>query len=233
MTWKTTARTASRRRVLGLTGLASLPVVTGCGAGTGRGKAEAPAPAPEPVHAGDDVVMIVRHAEKPAGTSAPYGITADGVRSEGSLTVRGWTRAGALAGLFAPAGDAPVRAGLARPAAVYAAAPDGDKEQRPLQTVSALAARLGLTVITSHAKGGEAALAAELAVRHGPTLVSWQHEDIPAIADGLGLVSPAPPGSWPGDRFDVVWVFVRSGQGWTFRQVPQLLLDGDRPTVIA
>jgi hypothetical protein len=64
--------------------------------------------------------------------------------------------------------------------------------------------------------------------------VSWEHEHIPAIIARLGQVTPRPPGSWPGDRFDIVYVFTRtaSGSGWDFSQVPQMLLAGDSPDPI-
>ena len=40
---------------------------------------------------------------------------------------------------------------------------------------------------------------------------------------------------WPDDRFVIVWVFEpgSSGDSWRLRQVPQLLLAGDRAEPIA
>ncbi|KAA2266100.1 hypothetical protein F0L68_02990 [Solihabitans fulvus] len=224
----------SRRKVLCL--LAAAPVLAACGSTTKAGASMSAAPGTPatgtPVPPGADVVMVVRHAEKPKGSKAPYGITSDGERSDGSLTVQGWTRAGALVELFAPAADQPVRAGLVRPTAVYAAKPDGDASQRPSQTVTPLAARLGVQLNTSHGKGDEAALVAELTALRGATLVSWQHEEIPALAQHFGA-QPAPPTQWPDDRFDVVWVFTKQSSGsWVFGQVPELLLAGDRQDVI-
>ncbi len=40
------------------------------------------------------------------------------------------------------------------------------------------------------------------------------------------------PQTWPDDRFDIVWVFERADGGWSFTQVPQLLLAGDSVDVI-
>ena len=42
------------------------------------------------------------------------------------------------------------------------------------------------------------------------------------------------PRHWPDDRFDVVWVLDQAGDGapWTFAQVPQRLLAGDRARAI-
>ncbi|WP_228563670.1 hypothetical protein [Catenulispora rubra] len=190
------------------------------------------------VGGGMDVLMIIRHAEKPAGSGAPYGLTADGVQDDHSLTIQGWTRAGALVGLFDPrdasGGPVALRAGLTRPAVVAAAAAGtgGSNSKRPQETVTPLASALGVTLETQFAVGQEAALAKWLTGPtgpSGPTLVAWEHQHIADIIAGLGQVTPKPPASWPGARFDIVYVFTRvpGTGGWTFTQVPQSLLAGD------
>ncbi len=50
-----------------------------------------------------EVIMFVRHGEKPGEGSRPHGVNHHGEIDEHSLSVQGWTRAGALAGLFAHA----------------------------------------------------------------------------------------------------------------------------------
>ena len=67
----------------------------------------------------------------------------------------------------------------------------------------------------------------------GVVLIAWHHEKIPAIAN-LILQNQSAPQKWPGDRFDVVWIFTRAAANapWTFSQAPQLLLSGDSPNVI-
>ena len=180
------------------------------------------------------MIMIVRHGEKPEGDGDPKGVTADGKHDKESLVVRGWTRAGALVGLFDPrAGDGsalPTRPGLAPPEGIFASDLGGQCSKRPLQTVSPLADALGITPDTRFDKGQEGQLVAALANAPDPVLISWQHESIGAIVAGLGQVHPQPPASWPGARFDMVYVFTRAGAGWTFAQVPQMLLAGDAPT---
>ena len=116
---------------------------------------------------------------------------------------------------------------MARPNAGYAAGGSGGEGQRPRETVTPLGERLGLQVNTKYSNGSEAALAKECAGLAGATLISWQHEEIPAILAAFGQVTPAPPTSWPDDRFDLVWVLTPKSGGWSFTQVPQLLLDGD------
>jgi hypothetical protein len=93
-----------------------------------------------------------------------------------------------------PPGSGITRPGLARPTAVYAAGGTGGEGQRPRQTVTPLAARFGIPVNTHYAEGDEA------------TLICWQHGELPSILTALGTVTPAPPSTWPDNRFDLVWV---------------------------
>lgn len=178
-----------------------------------------------PAAAGDspDVIMFIRHAEKPGIPGPPYGVTADGVVDEHSLTVAGWVRAGALAVGF----SSPERWGVPVPRMIYASSPRGDVGFRAEQTVAPLAKRLNLTVDTSFRRGDEAGLAAELVAGRGTRLVSWEHHAIPAIVAGLGTVTPSPASTWA-DRYDLIWVFTKvSGAAWRFRVIPQHLLGDD------
>lgn len=181
-------------------------------------------------HAGDaadepPIIMIVRHAEKPT-SGKPHGVTFDGNHDHHSLTVQGWLRAGALLELLASVSRTPPTE-LRRPDRIYAAASRGGKSRRSIETVAPLAARLGIEVDTRYEEGDEAHLAGEIGGLDGATLVAWHHETVPEIVEHLGEVSPAPPKSWPDDRFDLVWTFTRSGDGWTFAQVPQLFTPDD------
>lgn len=77
--------------------------------------------------------------------------------------------------------------------------------------------------------GQEPQLAAAAAACNGVVLVGWEHKHIPLIANAIPGNTTAPQ-SWPGDRFDMVWVFDLGASGtYSFGQVPQLLLAGDRP----
>jgi broad specificity phosphatase PhoE len=177
-----------------------------------------------------DVVMIIRHAEKPKGTAA--GITADGTEDDSSLTAVGWERARALVGLFDPVEGDP-RVGLARPQTIYAAGVTDEGEgQRTRETVAPLATALGLPVNTEYGKGDEKKLVKDVLEQSGTTLISWQHSAIPTIADAFPSVTPQPPQEWPSDRFDVVWTFTRTVDGWHFTQTPELVLPQDHSGVI-
>ena len=219
-----------RRAALTMAGAGALGALAACSASSSeakRGNAEAVAPAAASTSAaGAGRVMIIRHAEKPEGSTK--GVLPSGDSDGDSLTVQGWTRAGALDRLFAPSGSTPPAA-LATPRAIYAADPKSDASKRPDQTVSVLAAKLGLTVATDFTKSSlkDLVKAAIASAESGAVLIAWQHQDIPSIVGEFPDVSPTPPGSWPGSRFDIVFVLDRSGSGWRFSQVPQLLLQGD------
>jgi broad specificity phosphatase PhoE len=174
--------------------------------------------------------MIIRHGEKPDGTSP--GLDENGAEDDSSLTAVGWQRAHALVGLFDPAEGDP-RAPLARPDAIYAAGVSDEGEgQRTRETVAPLAEALGLPVNTEYGKGDENKLVKDVMKRSGTTLISWQHGEIPTIVDEFPSVSPTPPEEWPSDRFDVVWTLTRAGDGWTFTQTPELVLPQDHSGVI-
>ena len=152
-------------------------------------------------------LLIIRHAEKPDGSWPGPGLTPDGSEDK-SLVIRGWERAGAWAVLFG--------AGLGgddypRPTAIYAADPNattGDEpSQRPHETIAPLAARLGLTPVTTYGVGQEPQLVAEITALSGVALICWEHKAIanamlPAIAGGQPIAGM--PKKWDGTRFDVV-----------------------------
>jgi hypothetical protein len=197
-------------------------------------------------------IMVIRHAEKPGYYNGPAygGVNATGAADPESLVTIGWQRAGALVTLFAPPwGPVPL---LAQPQHIYAADPDiTDKEpsQRPYETVTAVAAKLGLKINKKHKKNDFPAMVKDAVAEDGVVLISWQHEDIPLL-DGNGnpgisqcilSATGTPdtlgvPASWPkgpgGARYDLVWLFERpsgTGQITKFTQVAQLLLPGDAP----
>jgi hypothetical protein len=180
-------------------------------------------------------IMVIRHAEKPADTPPPQGVDVDGNADSQSLIPQGWQRAGALACLFDPA-RGPLQAGeLAVPQAVYASGVGHHSHSlRPQETVTPLAAKLGLSIGTGFLKGDETEMTADAMAQDGVVLICWEHDAIPGIANQI-LGNESAPQTWPGTRFDMVWVFdLDAGTGgYTFSQVPQLLLAGDSPAPIA
>ena len=181
-------------------------------------------------------ILLIRHAEKPNATAG--AVAPDGSSDPESLIVPGWQRAGALAVFFGAKG------GAMTPQRIYASSSGkkklghkekiGSDSERPMLTVSSLAAKLEKTPIDKFTKGQEAALAEELVSLDGTTLVCWQHEAIPAIATAILGSGDGVPDPWPSDRFDAVWRFVRAAPGgsWTFDQLCPQLLAGDKPDPI-
>jgi broad specificity phosphatase PhoE len=224
---------AARRVLVGVVALVVSAVLAACATAAPSSTPTATA-APAPSAAAGapigTIVMVIRHGEKPDGSDP--GVDADGKKDDSSLTATGWQRANALADLLDPA-SGQIRAGLARPAAIYAAGANDDGEgKRPRETVAPLAERLGITENNDYGKGDEEKLVDEVITQPGPTLICWQHGELPDIASAFPDVTPTPPDDWPSDRFDVIWTFTRTADGWHFAQLPELLLPNDQNTVI-
>ncbi len=177
-------------------------------------------------------IMIIRHAEKPAGKVA--GVDETGTSSGHHLSVRGWQRAGALSCLFAPAQGPLQNALLAKPAFIFASAaatdpePGDTRSRRSEETVTPLAQLIGVDINLNFSKGQETALAKAALACNGPVLIAWRHEGIHLIANAILGTEAALP-SWPKDRFDVVFVLTLNPLDGTynFAQVRQCLLAGD------
>jgi hypothetical protein len=175
-------------------------------------------------------IMLIRHAEKPDDNDG--GVDQNGNPDKHDLIVRGWQRAGALVQFFANPRDpnGPIKP----PETIFATEPtSGSESKRPLHTVTPLKQWLNIPIDSTIAEGSEQNLVNNAIASNGVVLIAWHHEAIPAIAD-LILQNHSAPQKWPGDRFDVVWIFSRAvaNAPWTFSQAPQLLLSGDSPTVI-
>lgn len=167
-----------------------------------------PVPVPVPTPGTGDVVMIIRHGEKPSDPNSHI------------LSPVGFARAQALATLFTAT---PLRAGLSRPDRIYAS--EGTTASlRPFQTVKPLADKLSEVEITKWAAADYKAAGQEIAKLHGVTLVAWSHAELPGLCKAFGVKTPS---SWPDDRFDILWVFSRTATGWVFSQIPQMVLPGD------
>ena len=178
-----------------------------------------------------DQIIVIRHAQKPTHKPKHIGIREDGTADPESLTVRGWQHAGALAAVFAGPGSGAADALVARPDVIFAASAEkkkariggkevevGSHSRRPLQTVTPLAEALKLAPVTTHTKGEEQALVADALGRPGTVLICWQHQNIAAIGNLIVGNNTTVPQSWPEDRYDLIYVFDRAGDAWSFRQ---------------
>jgi broad specificity phosphatase PhoE len=215
-------RRAVLQTIATILALAALAVLAGCGTST--------TPTPGATAGGvapSTQVMIIRHGEKPDDTNPGVDANQDNT----SLTEIGWNRAYRLVDLVDPA-QGPPRPGLSRPTAIYAAGANDGKGARTRETVAALADKLGIPVNTSFGRSDEKALVRHVISGQGPTLISWQHDGIPTIAAAFPSVTPTPPSEWPDGRFDVVWTFTKTADGWHFAQMPELALPQDQAGVI-
>jgi hypothetical protein len=177
-------------------------------------------------------VLIIRHGEKPGRGWPGPGTTPEGNSDPESLVIRGWQRAGAWSVLFgADLSDS----NYPKPDIIYAANPigeDPDTSQRPFQTVTPLAEKLGRDPVKKHAVGQEEDLVTDVTAQSGVVLIAWEHKAItrdilPLLAKGQQL--PDMPTKWDGTRFDVVLRLDRSSPDspWTSRQLFPCLLSGD------
>ena len=181
-------------------------------------------------------IMLIRHGEKPAPPDSPHGISHEGERDKECLTVRGWQRAGALAGFFAPPNGCLQIPNIAKPHFLFASKPlKRGGSQRALQTLTPLADKLGMKVNIKYPKDRIEEMLEEVFSSEGVVLISWQHDFIPRIANHILGNSTVVAQKWPEGRFDVVWVFDRDPKSDTyqFKEVPQCLLSGDSVTSIS
>ena len=181
-------------------------------------------------------IMLLRHAEKPAKDSAPYGVTPTGERSKESLEVRGWQRAGALANLLSPANGHFESASLAKPQFLFASKPLRRKgSRRPIETITPLADKLAVRINCNFARNEYQSMIDEAVACDGVVLICWQREYIPDIASYILGDNKAAPQNWPENCFDMIWVFNldRAKAKYAFEQVPQKLLGGDLDSPIS
>jgi hypothetical protein len=175
-------------------------------------------------------VMFVRHAEKPGEDGPPHGINHRGERDPHCLSVRGWTRAGALASLFSrpPSSTHPM---IVVPERVVATKPsDEAKSRREFDTAEPLASRLGLDVDDDFGHSHEGRLRDSIMGDPRSTCVVWHHGGMSHLVSGFPMGNPQDvPDAWPEDRFDLIWILERRHDEtvYTFAEANQSLLVGD------
>lgn len=163
----------------------------------------------------DTVVLIIRHAEKPA--------------SGDSLTPAGEARAKAYAGYFK---NYTVDSKAVTINYLFAAA-DSKGSKRPRLTLTPFSQSSGLPIDQRFAAKQFMALANELKAKpHGTTiLICWHHGDIPGLLSALGADTRQllPKGQWPDDTFN--WViqlrFDEHGQLAEAKRIKENLMPSD------
>lgn len=177
-------------------------------------------------------IMLIRHAEKPDDGQA--GVSPQGLADAQSLSIEGRQRAGALVAFFAPTAGRGTVPHIERPAHLVAAHPVREHPStRSRETLLPLAAALALEIEERWSTDDPLPQVADyLRALHGPVLVCWRHDSLPALAVHL-LQRDEAPSTWPKARFDVVWIVRSSGIRWNLQQVPQRLMANDRVQGIA
>lgn len=155
--------------------------------------------------------MIVSHAEKPAESCKQFGVDING-NQDGKLQ----------------------NPGIAVPQYLYASGVGKySNSLRPQGRITSLSEKLGIKINSKYKKGDEADMIKDAMEYDGIVLIAWEHQDIPGIANLILRNSTTAPQKWPGDRFDIVWIFDLQNGAYTFSQVPQRLLAGDGDAVIS
>lgn len=154
-------------------------------------------------------ILIIRHAEK----------LTDGRQD---LSPVGYQRAALLPKLFDGS-----RTDLPMPQFLFATH-FSKHSNRPVETITPLAAALKLPINSTVMNEDYAALARQLLSGKYVgmvVLVAWHHGNIPQLAAALGAKPPYTP--WPAGQFDRVWrIDYRDGRA-TLQDLPQRLLAGD------
>jgi hypothetical protein len=180
-------------------------------------------------------IMIVRHGEKPEKDEDIHGVDPEGEHDKNELSPKGWQRSGALVRFFHPLHGQFTHPALAKPNAVFAAAPSGHvHSERSHHTVQGVAESLGMKVNLKHAKGEEKKLVDDAMATRGVVLIAWEHNAIIDLANLILGREGSSPKKWPGSRFDLVWVFDQQPHpaGWKLTQVAQMVLPGDSPELL-
>ena len=156
-------------------------------------------------------ILIIRHAEK----------LTDG-RIDLSPAV--FERARLLPKLFSPAAARP---DLPTPQVLFATHLS-QHPNRPVQTVTPLAAALHLPFNDSFSNDDYPALAAALLsgkYSGKVVLVVWHHGRIPQLASALGATPPYTP--WPDNQFDRIWRIDYANGKATLQDLPYAIMPGD------
>eukprot|EP00833_Pecoramyces_ruminatium_P017678 jgi/Orpsp1_1/1191710/evm.model.d7180000087974.1 len=137
------------------------------------------------------LIMIIRHGEK-----------IDDEHTD--LSPTGQARAYCLVDLFGANGT------YATPQKIFAQNPTEKKQStRPRDTVVPLAESLGMEVDLSYTSGQIKKLTSDiLSSTEEVTLISWNNDKIPEIAEKFGIVNPP---EWKSKTFDDIWM-IHDGQ---------------------
>jgi hypothetical protein len=163
-----------------------------------------------PTGAPPATILLIRHAEK-----------LDDGRID--LSPTGFERARLLLKVFGPG----ARPDVPTPQFLFASR-ESPHSNRPIQTVTPLAAALHLPIDDSFKNDQYITLASALLsgkYAGKVVLVVWHHGKIPQLATALGAKPPCKP--WPEQQYDRIWRIDYVDGKVTLQDLPYALLPGD------
>jgi broad specificity phosphatase PhoE len=164
-----------------------------------------------PAAKGPRMIMIIRHAEKPADSATT---------KNPDLSPAGVERAAALAKV--------IPEHFPKPDFLFATKRSAHSN-RPVETIEPLSKAMHLPIDDNFADADVTGIAHEVltnAKYDGATiLIAWHHEKIPDLAKALGVTNA--PDSWKAEVFDRVWEITYDNGKATFVDMPQKAMAGD------
>jgi len=161
--------------------------------------------------AGPQLIMIIRHGEKPEDSKED---------KDPNLSPRGFERAAALAMVIPK--DFP------HPDFLFATK-KSSHSNRPMETIEPLAKKLHEPIEATFSDEQYATLAHKLLTdpryQGKVVMIAWHHGKIPELAHALGASEA--PAKWNGKVFDRVWEITYTGGTATWTDLPQKALPGD------
>ena len=160
-------------------------------------------------------ILVIRHGEKPGDPCV------ENEADSPDLSIKGQERAAALA-FNLPAAFGKIDHLFATQKSKHS--------DRPVETITPLAAALNLKINSDYADGDFETIAAHI-LGHPKysgerILICWHHGKIPQLAAALHVANP--PSPWPCGVFDRVWIIdYEAGGSAVLRNVPQQLLYGE------
>ncbi len=159
-------------------------------------------------------ILIIRHGEKPGDPGVDS--EADGP----NLSTKGYERAAALA-FNIPAAFGKID--------YLFATQESKHSNRPVETITPLAAALNLKINSDYADDDFEKIAEHILDHQKYSgeriLICWHHSKIPQLATALHVAKP--PSPWPDEVFDRVWIINYDAGKAVLTNVPQKLLYGD------
>lgn len=129
-------------------------------------------------------LVFIRHAERPENGD---NLTCKGLNRSLMLPALLYQKFGKPSNIYIPA----LKLG------------DQTKRSRMFQTITPFAVKYNLTINSVYDEEDEKHIGKALLKENGTIIIVWEHNDIPAIVQYLGIKAGAK--NWPGNDYDSIW----------------------------